>query len=101
MFLKWSSGVHMNFVQCRNGLVAMATIMLNLLKKYSKIFSSEAIRGIKLKRSRSVHNISFYKYFVFCCHCSCDLVAMATLSFHRLTLGKVKVGLFSISLQIF
>ena len=36
-----------------------------LEKKYSKIISSEAIRGIKLKLCRNVHNISLYKIGVF------------------------------------
>ena len=57
--------------------------------KYSKINSSEAIRGMKLKLYRNVHNISLYKNFVFCVHCSCAFVAMATYNFHRLIMGKV------------
>ena len=47
-------------------------------KKYSKIISSEAIRGMKLKLHRKVHNISLYKNYVFYYCCSCTLVAMAT-----------------------
>ena len=47
-------------------------------KKYSKIISSEAIRGIKLKLFGNVYNISLYKYGVFDCRCSCTFVAMAT-----------------------
>ena len=35
------------------------------MKKHSKIISSEAIRGMKTKFCRNVHNISFYKKFVF------------------------------------
>ena len=31
------------------------------VKKYSKIISSEAIRGMKLKLCRNVHNISLYR----------------------------------------
>ena len=46
-------------------LVAMATERLNLRKKYSKIIFSEAIRGMKLKLCRNVHNISLYKSYVF------------------------------------
>ena len=57
-------------------------------KKYSKIFSSEAIRGMKLKLCRNVHNISLYKNYVFYCRCSCAFVAMATYNFRRLIMGK-------------
>ena len=63
-------------------------------KKYSKIFSSEALRGMKLKFCRNVHKISLYKNYVFYCRCSCAFVAMATYSFHRLTMRKVKVGFY-------
>ena len=45
-------------------------------RKHSKIFSSEAIRGMNPKLCRNVHNISFYKKCVFYCHCSCAFVAM-------------------------
>ena len=48
----------MNFVQ------TMATKEINSRKKYSKIISSEAIRGMKLKLCRNV-NISLYKNCVF------------------------------------
>ena len=34
-------------------------------KKYKKIFSSEAIRGMKLRLYRNVYNISLYKSYVF------------------------------------
>ena len=34
-------------------------------KKYSKIISSKAIKGMKLKLCRNVHNISLYKLHVF------------------------------------
>ena len=49
-----------------------------LSKKYSKIFFSEAIRGMKLKLCTNVHDISLYiNYSLYCC-CPCALVAMAT-----------------------
>ena len=35
----------------------------------------------------------FFIYFFYCC-CACGFVAMATLSFHRFIMGKVKVGLY-------
>ena len=34
-------------------------------KKYTKIISSEAIRGMELKLCRNVHNISLYKFVFF------------------------------------
>ena len=43
--------------------------------KYSKIKSSEAVWGIKLKFSSIVSNIKLYKDIVFYCRCSCTLVA--------------------------
>ena len=63
-------------------------------KKYSKNFFSEAIKGMKLKLCRNVHSISLYKNYIFYCHCLCAFIAMATYSFHRLKMGKVKVGLY-------
>ena len=36
----------------------------------------------------AVHKLCFY-----CC-CACGFLAMATLSFHRFIMGKVKVGLY-------
>ena len=78
----------MNLIGCHGNRNA------KFAKKYSKIFSSEAIRGMKLKLCRNVHNISLYKYYVFYCRCSCAFVTMATYNFHRLIMGKVKVGLY-------
>ena len=90
-------------------LVAMVTETLNLRKKYSKIFYSEAIMGMKLKLCRNVHNISLYNKlklcrnvhnislynnYVFYCRCYCAFFAMATFSFHRLIMGQMKVGLY-------
>ena len=34
-------------------------------KKYSKIFSSEAIRGMKLKLCKNVHDISLYVKYIY------------------------------------
>ena len=56
-------------------LVAMATERINLRKNIKK---SEAIRGMKLKLCRNVHNISLYKIYVFYCRCSYAFIAMAT-----------------------
>ena len=63
---------------------------LKLEKQYSEIISSEAIRGIKLKRCRNVHNISLYKnvfFFIAVAH-------VLSLSFYRLIMGKVKTGIY-------
>ena len=70
----------------------MATEMLNFRKKYSKIFFLEVIRGMKLKLCINVRVIILYSVS-YCC-CACGFVAMATLSFHRFIMGKVKVGLY-------
>ena len=94
MFLEWSSTNHMNFVQLLNLIGCHGNWNAKFAKKYSKILSSEAIRGMKLKLCRNVHNISLYKKYVFYCHCSCAFVAMPTYNFHRLIMGKVKVGLY-------
>ena len=66
---------------------------LNCLRKkqYSKIISSEAIRGMKLQLCGNVHNISLYNvfffllllfffffFFLFYFRCSCAFVALAT-----------------------
>ena len=50
---------------CWFWLVAMATEMLNFRKKYSKIFFSEVIRGVKLKLCINVCVIMRYINFVF------------------------------------
>ena len=65
--------MYMNFFQTAEfdwfrGLVAMATKMLNLRKNIKKIISSEAIRGMKLKLYRNVHNMCLYKKNVFLLH---------------------------------
>ena len=73
----------------------MATEMLDFRKKYSKIFFSEVIRGIKLKLCINVCVIMLYINCVLYCCCACGFVAMATLSFHTCIMGKVKVlGLY-------
>ena len=65
-----------------------------LKKKYSKVVFSEVIRGTKLKLCINVCVIILYINCVFYCCCACGFVAMATLSFHRFVMGKVKVGLY-------
>ena len=62
------------------GYYGNQNIKLAKKKKNQKkiIFSSEAISVVKLKYSRNVDNTSFYKNFVFCCHCSWASIPMAT-----------------------
>ena len=72
----------------------MATEMLNFRNRYSKIFFSEVIRGMKLKLCINVCVFILYINYVFYCCSACGLVAMATLSFHGLIMGKVEVGLY-------
>ena len=74
-------------------LVVMATERLNFWKKYSKIFFSEAIRGMKLKLCMNVHDISLYIKCILlllptCFHC------YGNLNFHILIVGKVEIGIY-------
>ena len=84
----WNLSKPLNLIGCHGNQNA------KFAKIYWKVFFSEAIRGMKLKLCRNVHNISFYKMYVFYCRCLCAFVTMATYSFHRLIMGKVKVGLY-------
>ena len=59
----WILSKPLNLIGCHGN--RMATEMLNLRKQYSKIISSEVIRGLKLKLCRTVHNINLYKTCVF------------------------------------
>ena len=52
------------------------------------------MRGMKLKLCINVYVIMLYINCVFYCCCACGFIAMATLSFHRFIMGKVKVGLY-------
>ena len=81
----------MNFVQTAILIVAMATEMLNFRIKCSKIFLSEAIKGMKLQLYIYVKDISLYINCVYNGCCPCGFVTMATLSFHRLIMGKVEI----------
>ena len=63
-------------------------------KKYSKIISSEAIRGIKLKLCINVHSISLYKKYVFIAAAHVLSSLWQLKRFHRHIMGKVKVGLY-------
>ena len=52
----------------------------------------ETIRGMKLKLGIHALDISFYINYVFYSSRIRTLVAMATYIFHRLIIGKVKIG---------
>ena len=70
--------IHMNFVQIAEFDWLPWQHKGKFSKKKSKIFSSEAIRGMKLKLSIHVYDISLYINCVFYCCCPCGFVAMAT-----------------------
>ena len=66
---------------------------------YSKIFKNLLLRshkGMKLQLCINVCVIILYIKCVFYCCCACGFVAMATLSYRRFIMGKVKVGLISV-----
>ena len=86
---------------CPNRRIYWLPWRVNFRKKYSNIFSSEAVREMKLKLCIHVHDISLYINSVFYYCCPCAFVAMATLSFHIPKMGKVKLAFFSVLLQIF
>ena len=91
MFVVWSATKHILFVSKPLNLVGCHGNQN--CEKYSKT-NSEAISGMKLKLCRNVYSINRYKnivFFFYCC-CLCSLVAMATKSFHRLRMGKMKIG---------
>ena len=61
---------------------------------FEKIFSSETVCFMKLILCIHVPGISLNKKVVFCSSQIRTLVAMATFSFHRLIMGKVKICYF-------
>ena len=63
-------------------------------KKSLKIFFSETVCFMKLILCIHVPGISLYKKVVFCSSQIRTLVAMATFSFHRLIMKKVKICYF-------
>ena len=70
--------IHMHFVQIAEFDWLAWQHKGLIFKKIFKIFSSEAVRGMKLKLYIHVHNISLYINYVFYCHCPRTFVAMAT-----------------------
>ena len=63
-------------------------------RKHSKIFSSEAIWGMKLKLCINVYDISLYIKCVFIAVAHVFSLLWQLKSFHRFIMGKVKVGLY-------
>ena len=87
-----SDNLHPDRLFC---LVAGAPERANFQKKKSlKILSSETVRFMKLILCIHIPGISLYKTSCFCSSQIRTLVAMATFSFHRLIMGKVKVFYF-------
>ena len=80
----WISSNSLNLIGCHGNIKGKFS------KKYSKIFSSEAVMGMKLKLCIHVHDISLYINYVFYCHCPCAFL----LSFHILIVGKVEIGIY-------
>ena len=67
----------------------MATEMLKFRKKILRIQKGDEAETLhKYLCYYPLHKLCFY-----CC-CACGFVAVATLSFHRFIMGKVKVGLY-------
>ena len=82
----------MNFVQIAD--FAMATQRLNFWKKYSKIFFSEAIRGMKLKLCINVHDISLYMHFIFLLLLSMCFYCYGNFKFPYNYNGKSEIGIY-------
>ena len=66
--------------------------MLNCRKKILK----NLLRSHKGDEAETLHKCLCYYalHKLFYCCCACGFFAMATLSFHRFLMGKVKVGLY-------
>ena len=95
MFLEKSSTIHMNFVQIAEFDWLPWQRKGKLSKNNSKFFSSEAIRGV-LKLSIHVHNIQDISHyinnvFIVVAHV---VSLLWQLSFHRLIMGKVEIGIY-------
>ena len=84
----WILSKPLNLIGCHGNRKA------KFAKTYSNIISSEAIRGMKLKLCRNVHNISLYKNCIFIAIVHVLSLLWQLKSFHWLTMGKVKVGLY-------
>ena len=63
-------------------------------KKHSKIFSSETVKWMNPVLCIRVSDSSLYIICVFYSSRIRTLVAMVTLSFHRLIMGKVEISYF-------
>ena len=66
------------------------------VKFSKKIFKNLLLRSHKGDKAETLHKcLCYYALHKLCfyCYCACGFVAVATLSFNRLIMGKVKVGL--------
>ena len=86
--------IHMNFIKTLNLIGCHGNIKGKFSKKYSEIFSSEAVRGMKLKLCIHVYDISLYINCVFLLLLHMWFCCYGNLCFHRYIMGKVKVGLY-------
>ena len=72
----------------------MTTEMLNLKRKILKSLLLRSHKGDEAETLQNFCVIILCINCVFYCCCACGFVDMATLSFHRFIMGKVKVGLY-------
>ena len=67
------------------------------VKISKKIFKNPLLRSHKGDEAETMHNCLCYyplhNLYFYCC-CAYGFVAMASLSFHRFIMGKVKIGLY-------
>ena len=66
-----------------------------IFEKYSKIFSLEALWGMKLKFCIHIHDISLYTKCVLYCHCPCAFIGILIMS--KLQGGEISPFGFKIS----
>ena len=74
----WHVCVSVQIFKLLNLIGCHGSIKGKFSKKYSKIFSSEAVKGMRLKICIHVQDISLYRIYVLYCRCPCALVAVAT-----------------------
>ena len=84
----------MNFVQIAQLIGCHGNIKGKFSIKYSKIFPSEIVRGMKLKLCIHVHDISLYINCVFIVVAHVLSLPWQLISFHRLQMGKVEIGIY-------
>ena len=84
----------MNFIQ---SLILISCHGNRNVKFSKKIFRNLFLRSHKRDEAETLHKCLCYypvHKLYFYSGCACGFVAMATLSFHRFIMGKVKVGLY-------